>query len=673
MTLEQDFALIAAAVAALLLPGGAVLLAAGIRNWLELAGLAPLVTVLIAYLAAIATGVLGFDFGLAAFIAATVVLVAALALLATRFPSLRPSERTRPTPGGRLAEVVGGLALLGAVLVGHRTWSVGIGGLSVPPQEHDMITHTAATAYVAYEGVAAPWQVLPADVLSGEPVTFYPAALHAQTALLEPLAGDPVRALNAMTIALCAYALPLGLMALGYRLQPRLVAPLAGGGAALIASYSYRPLVALTHDGGILATAAAFCLVPAAVALVLALGRSAPLAVVTGGALAAVFWVHPTGLISTALVAGPWLGTALLTGTQRVSRALVARAICVGAVAAVLAVPAIASARATVGAVTTWPRDFAIVPFGDAVGLTFGMGYGGFLDPAFEKGQVVIAAAAVLGAIVSLVARRNIGLVVAHLAVSGLLILFLLGSDLSMVKALTGLYYNSYVRLNAPVNLTAWVLAGVALPLATLGAASRITSTSLRRQHSLVAASTVAVTALGLGLVHVLSGRTYQDVNIGAIASRYSTPDFVRVDQHDMAAMNFLADSAKPGERVVNNANDGSTYSYVYQRVPVVNLSPLGNAAAPWTYYLLDHLPDVDSDQEVRSTLRSLNARWVYYDESAPLIGAANDPEDWFAGSVFSVPPGWDLLDETNSLSEVFRSGSVVIYRVSDAVFIEGG
>ena len=80
-----------------------------------------------------------------------------------------------------------------------------------------------------------------------------------------------------------------------------------------------------------------------------------------------------------------------------------------------------------------------------------------------------------------------------------------------------------------------------------------------------------------------------------SVATRYRTPEFVRIGPDDDAAIAWLAAHIRPGERVFNSPNDGSTYLYVERGIPVVNIYTLGLTGIPYTYRLLQivqHLPD---------------------------------------------------------------------------------
>src|SRR3954451_17641211 len=61
--------------------------------------------------------------------------------------------------------------------------------------------------------------------------------------------------------------------------------------------------------------------------------------------------------------------------------------------------------------------------------------------------------------------------------------------------------------------------------------------------------------------------------------------------------------------RVLNNGNDGSTFLYVYEGIPVVNTYPLGMPEARHGIYLMQHLNDLGTDPAVACLLRRWTSR----------------------------------------------------------------
>jgi hypothetical protein len=153
-----------------------------------------------------------------------------------------------------------------------------------------------------------------------------------------------------------------------------------------------------------------------------------------------------------------------------------------------------------------------------------------------------------------------------------------------------------------------------------------------------------------------------------SVATRYRAPDFVRIGPDDDAAIAWLAAHVRPGERVFNSPNDGSTYLYVERGIPVVNIYPVGLTGIPYTYRLLQSFNTYPRDPAVRRQLADLNVRWVYVDTDTPSIGTAGSPEDWTGPDRFRLAPGLQNLDNLPGLTVAFRSGSVTVYALDPAV-----
>ncbi|MET0190974.1 MAG: DUF6541 family protein [Pseudonocardia sediminis] len=153
--------------------------------------------------------------------------------------------------------------------------------------------------------------------------------------------------------------------------------------------------------------------------------------------------------------------------------------------------------------------------------------------------------------------------------------------------------------------------------------------------------------------------------NTRSVAERYEAPEFSRVSPDDLAAVDFLRSRVVPGERVMNSANDGSTFLYVSAGISIVNVSSLGTGSAPWTYGLMAAFNRYPEDPAVRAELRRLDVGWVYVDSDAPGIGAGGAPYGWVDRSrPFSTAPGLTNLDGLPGLTLAYRNGTVSVYRL---------
>jgi hypothetical protein len=215
-----DTALLAWGTIALFLPGAAVLVALRRLSLVTALAGAPVVTIGLLYVAGLVGGVTGLDFGVLLVVAVSALVGVGAFVLGRGRPLA--GVLVRPRPSG--SHWVGAAATLVATVLATWTWTDGLGSLGTVPQEHDTIIHGELVARVMLTGEGAPWQSFPADLLSGEPASFYPNGFHLFAAVVGGFGADPVTALNAAMVVLFAVALPLGVAALGMRLAPRRLA-----------------------------------------------------------------------------------------------------------------------------------------------------------------------------------------------------------------------------------------------------------------------------------------------------------------------------------------------------------------------------------------------------------------------------------------------------------------
>lgn len=656
----DDAAALAIALGVGYLPGLALLGALGLRRPLLLLAAAPGASVVVAGLVAIGVAVTGLSYG---------PLPVGVLTLALGAVSLGLARRRRLTDPGRRAAWVP--VLPGAVMVlvgtgyGTRTWLVGMGGLATPPQEHDTIIHAMQTAYIVRSGRAAPWELVPADVLTGHPVSFYPSGFHLLAALVADLTGSVVVGLNAMTVVLLAVVVCTGVAALtavagrqlGLSVQG---ATMAGGVAALVMAGMYRPGFHLMHDGGILSNAASLSMVPGVVAALLALPalRWRPAAGV-GVAAAGAAWVHPSAVASIGVtVLAWWLGQAAAPGGRRRLRGIAVPLLAAGGAAFLVLVPAVGPGLGRAGGTGAFPPDTDPVTFRDALGSTFGFPYSGWLDQAQARSQVWAVLLLVLGVAAVIALRRGLGPVAAWASWSAITMGAWLSPGTGFEAPITGLFYNAMLRTWSHVSLLAPVLAGLGVVLV----AHRIAVPIRRRVSIPTGVSAVVLVAAAFLSYALVPAARYGTLDEESVATRYRTPDFVRVGADDERAIAWLAERVAPGERVFNSPNDGSTYLYVERGVPVVNVYTLGLPEVPYTYRLLADFNAYPTDDAVRRQLSDLNVRWVYVDSSAPGIGSVGSPEGWAGTDGFTLAPGLAHLDDLPGLRREFRSGTVSVY-----------
>ena len=645
------------------LPGLALMAALGARRPVLLVALAPAVSIAVAGVTAVVAALLGLPFNALALGLVTVVLgvVGVVRVLFGGAPLHDRLRWRRP----RLSSVLGVLMVVVGVGYGVLTWLGGLDGLSTVPQEHDMVIHAMQVAYITRTGNGAPWELVPADVLTGTPVSFYPSGLHLLAGATANITGNIVQAINAVTVVILAITLSLSVAALAYvaARQLRLARPaplLAAGVASLVAAGMFRPAFSLMHDGGVLSNAATLALMPGVVAGLLLLPRAPRgVAVSVGAACAGVVLAHPSAVASIGVtIVAWWVGMALTRQGREQLRGLASRLAVTAVSAGVLLVPMAVVAYPSLTTTSGFGADLPPASVIDALASTFGLAYGGHLDPARQLYQLVAALAAGVGVLCLIVLRRNFGLVAAWAVWTVITIAAFLTPGTGPVAIITGFFYNAQLRVWSHVSLLVPVLAGLGAVIIASSVAVWV------RRHSPVPAvglATALVLVVFVGYA-VGPGLGYARTNEYAVATRYSTPDFLRVDADDRQAIAWLAEHIQPGQRVFNSPNDGSTYLYVDRGIPVVNVYTLGLPGVPYSYRLLQRFASYPTDPEVRAQLVSLNVAWVYVDAEAPGIGTSGSPEGWAGDDGFGVAPSLQHLDGLPGMTRAFMSGSVTVY-----------
>lgn len=315
MSWLQTIPFILAAALFLLLPGGLVAVALGLRG-LPAAAVAAPVTVSIASVLAVLLPFAGLPWSAAAVLAGGV----ALAALVLAFRRSREGTGVRGAladilprrgPGrDRTAGRVAAAFAAGAVLIIAELALAFVTPESLS-QTFDNVFHLNGLRYVLDTGSAS--SLTMSKMTSGDSAPyFYPAAWHGLAAALIQLTGLPITvAVNVLNMAIAALVWPLGCM-----LLTRTVAgnrPVAVGAAGILsAAFAAFPILLL--DFGVLyPNFLAISMLPAALAVIAVLFRVArhlewpplprfalPLLIIPGLALA-----HPNGFMSLVVLSVP--------------------------------------------------------------------------------------------------------------------------------------------------------------------------------------------------------------------------------------------------------------------------------------------------------------------------------------------------------------------------------
>ncbi|NAZ81569.1 hypothetical protein GTR02_07035 [Kineococcus sp. R8] len=674
-TPPTDAATLLVAALWVLLPGALALRAAGVRRVPLLLGAAPPASIGVLTLAAAGTALVGLPY--AWWSAATVAVVVVLLTAGVRRLLAGPGG---PVPEGGLRgaeRVVVVVLLVAAAAYALELTRRGIGTLGTPSQEYDVVTHTMVTARLLFTGDAAPWQALALDPVTGAGARYYPSGLHQWAALVAqsggPWGASAVSGFNATSVLVLALVQPLGLFALGDRALAR-HGRLAGAAAALVSVLAYQPLQAMHHDSGALPNATAIALGPGLIALLLppreavgpgrgaepdgaAPGLRALLPRVLPVALGCIggVTVHPTAAVTVAGGVGGWLlGEALLRWRWPLPWRWAVVVAGASAIAAVVLAPMLGSAAtAGSGASTRFARDIPATDLGSALWRVLSLPLQGAVDPDLRQHQWWLAAAVVVGAL--LAGRRAGGVLVAWLLWTAVAVAFLVGASGPGLTTIWDTAYNSYFRVAGHGSGWAWLLAGVAV----VRVAELL---SRRRAHWVPVVGGVLAVGVGTGTV-VQSGPT----EVRALRERYAEPQYQRVDDDDLAAGRWLADRVRPGERVLNSGNDGSTYDYVLYEVPILSATVVGTGGLPGVRTLLARFRDFPTDPAVRALAREEDVRWVVVDADAPYLPIRGEVAQFFGSDAYQVPPGLQGLDGLPGVRAEFRSGTVTVYSVDEA------
>jgi hypothetical protein len=234
------------------------------------------------------------------------------------------------------------------------------------------------------------------------------------------------------------------------------------------------------------------------------------------------------------------------------------------------------------------------------------------------------------------------------------------------VMALSRVFYGSMNRIAGLPWLFAPSVAGAGLTL-LLDRCLQRRSRTVRRRGPAVITAAVLVAALVYGLTGV---RDYVRRNDVLIASSYSRPELqfpyvaVRLTPGDMAALRWLADHRQGIGRIMNNANDGSTFGYVYFDLPIVNYASLGSARKMWGVELMARFNRLGHDGRVDCLVERYDITHVFVSNTVPAIGAGGDPGDWIDGPLFRFAPGLEGLDRVEGLTVVFQNSEATVYAV---------
>lgn len=516
---------------------------------------------------------------------------------------------------------------------GALIWGFGIRSLAAVPPHDDGYNHGLYVARVASKLTLDTATIIPNDVLSGGHATnFYPLALHQQAAVLvRVLSLDVATAWTLTSLFLVVIGLPVGMLALGRWLFP--TAPRTADLCAVAAAVTPGITYSLSQTGGY-TLMAGFAVVPGVLLAlrdcIVASQRHTRWYVAVALALAGLAGIHTSEYALVAVLVATLLLlprlqhghlAALGTATLRTAAAF--------ALSLLFLTPVLAEMRGGVA-----ERSYPVPPFGvDLVRAVLEVtAQFSFLTPDTPPALLLCTW---IG-IAVLCSRRQMRAWL--LTMLGFAVVYVwLGAFPSRLNvALTTAWYSDRYRLG-------FILAFLSVPLVAVALAGPRQDAQSRR------AALWRVCALPLALVTLLSASIAAALGVHTNYRRYST-----VHATDREAFDFMHARLAPGERVLNQAKDGSPWMYSLAGVPPVVALSTGDYTAPmWAerMYLLRHLDEADSSKLIDRLLSRLHIRFVF-------VGSQS-----FYGELPELDPR--ALSSSTTFRVVFsKGGSFVFERV---------
>lgn len=641
-----DVGLIGAYVVALLVPGGLVGAAAGLRGW-QLAAAAPLLTYAVVGLAGPWSTALGIAWSPA--VPAVAAAAAALGLVALRY-----ALRGRAAPGapavawGRGADVGVAAAVVAATGLGATAVITGMRRLSTIPQDWDAVFHAGGIRWISETGDAGLFGMSQVNWYGPVPAIFYPNAYHLLGAVLRLLTDQDLPSiLNAHTALIPG----LGALVLAALVRRFNGSPVQAAGTALSA-VAVSAVYDMLWRGPLLPYATGVALTPVFVLLMVEfldarevrdrLSWGVVLALATAGLLC----LHPAMLFGAAVLGIGYLGWRWMRRPRALrTEPLLLLAAGIGG----LALSFMQIGGALYSAMSFPPVDWlADLSWGASTValLTFG-----HATPTLQVWPTALAAVGLLF-YHRLGELRWIG---GPLVVFGTLFVLSASSDAAWVNTLTRPWWNDRWRLAGVFALLACVLIGHGLAqvhrlcregVGRLATRTSTDATGLRWSGG--AAAGVLVLLAYVGATNLL----YLDRNAAKMS--LNTGEGPAVSSGEIAAMQVLGEIVPAGARVLNDRNDGSVWMYPLAGVrPVAGHYDGTGFGGTDIELLMSSFNTYQDNREVRDAVRRLDVEYVMVGEGFLHDGTRR------AG-------GLTNLDDAPYLETVYRNDDAVIYRITD-------
>jgi hypothetical protein len=661
------------ALVLLLLPGGLLGWALGLRRLLLVALAGPFTLALAGSLGVLLAEV-GIRFSvwivlLVAIVLSGLVLVARRAVRALRSPL---GDAAPGTPWPVTA------AIAASCLAVALSALTAVGSADTISQTYDAVFHLNAASFVLHEGDASSFHLYRLSN-PGDDVEYYPAAWHIVTAMTAEVTGASVAAaMNAAWVAVSAAIWVPGAVVLTDTLAGR--GPhrtlLLSGAAVLASAFSAFPLL-LLEWGTLYPTGLAYAQLPVGLALiVLALlspGGSEPMrdpdpvrirpwVLLALWGAAAVF-AHPRSLPTLLVLSMPLAVYVLIRWAVRDWRAGRTRRVIVGVGAVTVATVA---AGAAVVVVVFRYYSVGGRPISDRLNGAPATARQGLLESlvqGFTHSVVIgppdhplppallLAALTIAGLWLALRRPQYRWIVVAYV---GLIVLyaFAAGSNSDLAKLLTGLWYKDKYRLMSALPILAVPLAAAGFVAAVAWLRARFVGN--RRPW---ARTSVLATALLL----VVAGTSWfgpSQVEVrGSIATVFGVPEVTDreiVSEDDRDLLRQLPELVPEEERVAGNPWDGSSLAWALgDREPL-----FPHLTGNWDRdrrIVAERLDQVTTDPEVCQALDRLDTHFLLHSED--LLWGGDQQAEYFAAMTAAAgTPGFE---------EVARAGTSVLYRIT--------
>jgi hypothetical protein len=551
----------------------------GITAW----AMAPLVTVAVVTVVAVAGGWFGFRFGVWPVAAGTLLAAGLSAGLSLLLRARRLDSPARDPRSYSLAVVIGAVV---AVVVGAATFIAGVRRPDAIQQSWDSVFHYNAIRYIEQTGQASPLTIGTLGQPGGK-TSFYPDAWHLMAALLAELTGATVPVAAAVTCLVVAVLVITGMV------------------SSLFGAFPWM----LTGAYGILwPNALGLAMAPAGVALGMSVIRVSDgdtfgpvrrwfFAAAGGWAIAIA---HPNSALSVAviLVFPLLVVVGKYAAAQYRRHGLATTLVAAGIVAVIVIGVFIASRLQTVRFVAgiSW-HPFETPPHA--------------LVSAFSNGtdrqapELLLAAFSIIGMFACFVWRQRRWLVCAELVIAALYV----GSAAigSPARLFTGLWFDDSYRIAA-------ILPVVAIPLTTMGVLAAAEWLQRVPFRAAVAARPVLAIAVPLAVGVVIAGATaVQGVprNASTVGLQFnSSGDETLVSRSKVQFLQTVARLVPSSALVAENPFDGTAYLFALSGTRVL-FPQMNQSTNPDVVYLAHHLVDLGQDTRVCDLVRQYGVGYM--------------------------------------------------------------